>query len=113
MAPIALVLRHENNGIVTLTLNQPELRNPISDLDVIDSRAPRFNQTVIGAVSVEPWLSDARDKGMRTMAPANGIASVFVASAWVGSQAWAEAHPGVVAPFVSAIYTAGHWGNTK
>jgi NitT/TauT family transport system substrate-binding protein len=69
--------------------------------------------TVIGAVSVEPWLSDARDKGMRTMAPANGIASVFVASAWVGSQAWAEAHPAVVAPFVASIYAAGHWGNTN
>jgi NitT/TauT family transport system substrate-binding protein len=69
--------------------------------------------TVIGAVSVEPWLSDARDKGMRTMAPANGIGSVFVASAWVGSQAWADAHPAVVAPFVSAIYTAGRWGNNN
>jgi NitT/TauT family transport system substrate-binding protein len=69
--------------------------------------------TVIGAVSVEPWLSDARDKGMRTMAPANGIGSVFVASAWVGAQAWADAHPAVVAPFVSAIYTAGRWGNNN
>jgi NitT/TauT family transport system substrate-binding protein len=69
--------------------------------------------TVIGAVSVEPWLSDARDKGMRTITPANGIASLFVASAWVGSQSWAEAHPAVVGPFVSAIYTAGRWGNNN
>jgi ABC-type nitrate/sulfonate/bicarbonate transport system substrate-binding protein len=69
--------------------------------------------TVIGAVSVEPWLSDARDKGMRTMAPSNGIASIFVASAWVGSQSWADAHPAIVAPFVTAIYTAGHWGNNN
>jgi enoyl-CoA hydratase/carnithine racemase len=37
MAPIALVLRNENKGIVTLTLNQPELRNPISDLAVVDT----------------------------------------------------------------------------
>jgi NitT/TauT family transport system substrate-binding protein len=69
--------------------------------------------TVIGAVSVEPWLSDARDKGMRTMAPSNGIGSVFVASAWVGSRTWAEAHPAIVDPFVSAIYTAGRWGNNN
>ena len=69
--------------------------------------------TVIGAVSVEPWLSDARDKGMRTMAPANGIGSIFVASAWVGSQTWAQAHPTIVAPFVQAIYAAGHWGNNN
>lgn len=69
--------------------------------------------TVIGAVSVEPWLSDARDKGMRTMAPSNGIASVFVASAWVGSQSWAEGHPSIVAPLVAAIYTAGRWGNSN
>lgn len=69
--------------------------------------------TVIGAVSVEPWLSDARDKGMRTMAPSNGIGSVFVASAWVGSQNWAQAQPAVVGPFVNAIYTAGRWGNTN
>jgi NitT/TauT family transport system substrate-binding protein len=69
--------------------------------------------TVIGAVSVEPWLSDARDKGMRTMAPANGIASVFVASAWVGSQSWAAANPAIVGPFVSSIYTAGRWGNSN
>jgi NitT/TauT family transport system substrate-binding protein len=67
--------------------------------------------SVIGAVSVEPWLSDARDKGMRTIAPANGLGPVFVASAWVGSQSWAESHAAVVAPFVSAIYTAGRWGN--
>jgi enoyl-CoA hydratase/carnithine racemase len=31
------VLRTENNGIVTLTLNQPELRNPISDVNVVDA----------------------------------------------------------------------------
>lgn len=68
---------------------------------------------VIGAVSVEPWLSDARDKGMRTIAPSNGLGSVFVASAWVGSQTWAQAHPAIVAPFVSAIYTAGRWGNAN
>jgi NitT/TauT family transport system substrate-binding protein len=67
--------------------------------------------TVIGGVSVEPWLSDARDRGMRTMAPSNGIGSSFVASAWVGSQSWAEAHPATVAPVVAAIYAAGHWGN--
>src|SRR6202034_3854747 len=69
--------------------------------------------TFIGAVSVEPWLSDARDKGMRTIAPANGLGSVFVASAWVGSQSWADGHPAIVAPFVSAIYAAGHWGNNN
>lgn len=69
--------------------------------------------TVIGAVSVEPWLSDARDKGMRTMAPSNGIAKVFVASAWVGSHSWADAHPALVAPFVASIYTAGRWGNNN
>jgi NitT/TauT family transport system substrate-binding protein len=69
--------------------------------------------SVIGAVSVEPWLSDARDKGMRTIAPSNGLGRVFVASAWVGSQSWAENHPAVVAPFVSAIYTAGRWGNNN
>jgi NitT/TauT family transport system substrate-binding protein len=67
--------------------------------------------TVIGAVSVEPWLSDARDKGMRTMAPSNGLGRIFVASAWVGSQTWAESHAAIVGPFVSAIYAAGHWGN--
>jgi NitT/TauT family transport system substrate-binding protein len=67
--------------------------------------------SVIGAVSVEPWLSDARDKGMRTMAPSNGLGRIFVASAWVGSQSWAESHPAIVGPFVSAIYTAGRWGN--
>jgi NitT/TauT family transport system substrate-binding protein len=69
--------------------------------------------TVIGAVSVEPWLSDARDKGMRTIAPSNGVGSVFVASAWVGSQTWADSHPAIVAPFVSAIYTGAHWGNNN
>jgi NitT/TauT family transport system substrate-binding protein len=69
--------------------------------------------SVIGAVSVEPWLSDARDKGMRTIAPSNGLGSVFVASAWVGSQTWAESHPAIVAPFVAAIYAAGHWGNNN
>jgi NitT/TauT family transport system substrate-binding protein len=69
--------------------------------------------TVLGAISVEPWLSDARDKGMRTIAPSNGLGNTFVASAWVGSQAWAQGNPAIVAPFVSAIYAAGRWSNTN
>lgn len=32
-----LILRHEDRGIVTLTLNQPDLRNPISDNATIDA----------------------------------------------------------------------------
>jgi enoyl-CoA hydratase/carnithine racemase len=32
-----LILRHEQDGIVTLTLNQPKLRNPISDQPTIDA----------------------------------------------------------------------------
>lgn len=32
-----LILRDQSDGIVTLTLNQPELRNPISDAETVDS----------------------------------------------------------------------------
>jgi NitT/TauT family transport system substrate-binding protein len=69
--------------------------------------------SVIGAVTVEPWLSDARDKGMRTLAPANGLSSVFVASAWVATQQWVQGQPAVADRLVAAIYEAGHFGNTK
>lgn len=69
--------------------------------------------SVLGAVSVEPWLSDARDKGMRTLPPSNGLGRVFVASAWVASQQWVQSQPGAMDRLVSAIYEAGHFGNTK
>jgi len=34
---VSLIIEERDNGIVTLTLNQPELRNPISDHDMIDA----------------------------------------------------------------------------
>jgi enoyl-CoA hydratase/carnithine racemase len=37
MMTTAAVLHAEENGVVTLTLNQPEKRNPISDLSIIDA----------------------------------------------------------------------------
>ena len=35
--PADILLREEADGIVTLTLNQPELRNPITELAMIDA----------------------------------------------------------------------------
>jgi enoyl-CoA hydratase/carnithine racemase len=37
MTMTAAVLRSEDNGVVTLTLNQPEQRNPISDPHIVDA----------------------------------------------------------------------------
>ncbi len=69
--------------------------------------------SVVGAVSVEPWLSDAREKGLRTVVLANGLGPVFVASAWVATKRWADADPALADRVVSAIYACGHWGNTN
>ena len=33
----AVIYESEGDGIVTLTLNRPELRNPISDLEVVEA----------------------------------------------------------------------------
>ena len=69
--------------------------------------------SVVGAVSVEPWLSDARDKGLRTLWPTNSLSQVFVASAWVATQSWVDANPGLLNRLVAAIYEAGRWGNNN
>jgi NitT/TauT family transport system substrate-binding protein len=69
--------------------------------------------SVLGAVTVEPWLSDARDKGMRTLPPSNGLSRIFVASAWVATQQWVQGQPAVADRLRAAIYEAGHWGNTQ
>jgi enoyl-CoA hydratase/carnithine racemase len=37
-----VILQHKEDSILTITLNQPELRNPISDLDVIDPLVEAF-----------------------------------------------------------------------
>jgi NitT/TauT family transport system substrate-binding protein len=67
--------------------------------------------SIDGAISIEPWLSDAGDKGLRTIWPSNGIAPVFTASAWVSTRAWADGNKGLAERFTGAIYQAGKWGN--
>ena len=67
--------------------------------------------TVDGALAVEPCLSDATDKGLRTIWPHNGIAPSFVASVCATMRAWADADPQLADRVVHVLYESGRWGN--
>lgn len=67
--------------------------------------------TVNGAIPVEPWLTIAVQRGLRMVAPRDGIARSYVMSGWVAMRPWAEAHPSVAERFTRAVYQAGRWAN--
>ncbi len=66
---------------------------------------------VDAAVAVEPFLATALDKGLRVIAPHNGIAKSYVLSGWVTTRSWADSQPRAASAFARAIYEAGRWAN--
>jgi enoyl-CoA hydratase/carnithine racemase len=75
-----LVLYQQDGGIVTLTLNQPELRNPVSDDDMVDAilaALARLESDPAARVAILTGAGSAFSSGgnLRKMASGDGLAS--------------------------------------
>ncbi|MBU6166948.1 MAG: crotonase/enoyl-CoA hydratase family protein [Alphaproteobacteria bacterium] len=75
-----LVLYQQDDGIVTLTLNQPELRNPVSDDDMVDAilaALARLEADGQARVAILTGAGSAFSSGgnLRKMASGDGLAS--------------------------------------
>ena len=67
--------------------------------------------TVNGGIPVEPFLTIAVQRGLRTVAPRDGIARSYVMSGWAAMRTWVDTHTAVAERFTRAVYQAGRWAN--
>jgi NitT/TauT family transport system substrate-binding protein len=67
---------------------------------------------VDGAVLIEPFLSAASDQVAEVAPVDDYVAKRFLATGWLVTDAWLQAHPDIAARFAAVMQKTAEWANT-
>jgi len=94
----------DQSGTPATATNYVELPEPAM---VAALKAHRID----GAVLIEPFLTAAADDVTPLVAVDDYVAQRFIATGWLASDAWLQAHPDVAARFAAVMRQTAEWAN--